>query len=77
MNIDLKNIHILVVEDIQSMRDLLSHMLGMLGVGRVTLSQNGADVGPLLENELDSACSRYMNTKAKIMQQNLKKTANK
>jgi len=43
LNIDLKNIHILVVEDIQPMRDLLSHMLGMLGVGRVTLAQNGAD----------------------------------
>ncbi|PCJ02314.1 MAG: hypothetical protein COB14_02090 [Alphaproteobacteria bacterium] len=42
MNLTLQNIHILVIEDIIPMQDLLKHMLRMLGVGEITTAKDGA-----------------------------------
>ncbi len=39
----LKNLHILVVEDLDPMRKLISHCLKMLDVGEISTAKNGAD----------------------------------
>lgn len=41
MNLTFKNIHILIIEDIIPMQELLEHMLKMLGVGKITTANDG------------------------------------
>lgn len=41
MSLNLKNIHILVVEDIEPMRELMSGLLKTMGFGKVSLARDG------------------------------------
>lgn len=43
MSLDFSNLHILVVEDMPPMRELLEQLLKALGVGKITIAKDGFD----------------------------------